>query len=414
MLQSSLPDMSNTIETYSFVLADGKHIPFKKALLQYFKTMENMVISMGYNLDPLPALLPLPLPESITKPVIEYCILMASGQEANRLRVDNIDIPFLVSVCKALNYLDAEIIMKACLDRIYFLFNRISITDIECLFAVPNEVWPPLTPHYKRIEAIHGFLSQVLPIEILRPKYDLQPRIRTISASLTHSLEITSLTTLTGGSARCEELGLPYESGYHQFKSVVPPSGNILLVSCGWTFSFCLTTTGLYACGSNLYGQLALGNTQIAYKTEWTQIEIEGEVLQIEAYGNHIIVLTTIGLYGAGQNDCGQLGLIDLDNYYLLTPIKVYGDVIAIASDRTYSIVFTSTGLYGCGYSKQDEVQRAVIMTRSGVYSSGYDSGIGLELIPGFTGTIDSITCSVWKKIIFCSPPLRECYCFKT
>ena len=405
---------SSTVDTYSFLLSDDTLVPFKRSLLRFFKTMKTMVKSMGYDIKELPPLPdPLPLPTFITKPIIEYCIRMASRQQMSRLNVDSTDVSFIASVINALNYLDAIRILGACIDKLYSLLNSIPTTELGLLSPLPaDEEWPPLTPYFRRVEAIHGFLVQALPDELRRAKFDVQKHATLIGYHKCHSLTMASRTSLLGhGTNRCGALGLPYAKEVSGVKEVEPPGGDLLLVSCGKEFSFCLTTTGLYSCGSNLFGELGVGNSELAYSGKWLQVEVSGEVLQIATGENHVIIHTTTGLYGTGQNTLGQLGLTDLDLYWGLTRIHTHGEVIAIVCDRSYTIVLTSKGLYGCGSEPHQPYAAHGLYTYPKVVS--HNPGQGLELIPGFTGRIESITDSFWKNIISSSHALRSSFCFK-
>ncbi|MDF2866964.1 MAG: hypothetical protein K0S11_434, partial [Gammaproteobacteria bacterium] len=91
------------------------------------------------------------------------------------------------------------------------------------------------------------------------------------------------------------------------FTQVTGITGTVQQVVAGGQHSFILTDKGLYACGSNMLGQLGLGDNQD--RAHFTQVTgMTGTVQQIGAGGYNSFIFTDKGLYGCGINNGNQLG----------------------------------------------------------------------------------------------------------
>ena len=122
----------------------------------------------------------------------------------------------------------------------------------------------------------------------------------------------------------------------------------------GEYFTVVITTTGLiYAEGSNLYGQLGVGDTND--RTTFTSMPLPtNKTPKMHACGrDHTIVLMTDGtLYGTGYNAQGQLGVGDTTNRSTLTQMSIpAGKVVkSIACGGLYTNVLMTDGtVYGTG-----------------------------------------------------------------
>ena len=82
------------------------------------------------------------------------------------------------------------------------------------------------------------------------------------------------------------------------------------------------TDDGLYGYGSNIVGQLGLGNDSDRFISQPTKLKFfdNYEILSVHCGDYHTIIYTTDGLFGFGSNKYGQL--ISGDSRNLETPTK--------------------------------------------------------------------------------------------
>lgn len=123
---------------------------------------------------------------------------------------------------------------------------------------------------------------------------------------------------------------------------------------------FIVTDKALYACGSNFYGELGLGEpslvndknslgTCVAIHHYAPVIGITGVIQQIAMGEKHTLIITTTGLYACGYNDDGQLGLNGLRDRYYFERVMT-GTVLAAKAFKESSAILTPDGVYECGY----------------------------------------------------------------
>jgi alpha-tubulin suppressor-like RCC1 family protein len=169
-----------------------------------------------------------------------------------------------------------------------------------------------------------------------------------------------------------------------------------LLIGCGDdgkiavvaenSYSFTIDSNGeVYAAGENIEGQLGLGNTGInsncnihavwndyyylffPYCKTFTKVSsLEGKnITSIAAGESHSLALDSNGnVYGAGNNDDGQLGFKDTADYYVLDHRKFTEipslngkKITAIAAGDSFSLALGSDGkVYATGYDNFAEV----------------------------------------------------------
>ena len=135
-----------------------------------------------------------------------------------------------------------------------------------------------------------------------------------------------------------------------QICPIVHTELNIIDYSNGVNHNLFLTEDGLYAQGSNNYGQLGMGHfttlvNGTLYKIEQFSTSI---IISLCCGGHHSFVLTKECLFGSGMNDCGQLGLGNFINAYSFKKIDI-SNVISISCGFDFSLVLTKEGLFGCG-----------------------------------------------------------------
>jgi alpha-tubulin suppressor-like RCC1 family protein len=168
-----------------------------------------------------------------------------------------------------------------------------------------------------------------------------------------HTLVLTDQGLYACGGNRFGQLGLGHTNDCTTFTPVTPlPPGTIQQVVAGSNHTFVLTDQGLYACGSNRYGQLGLGyhTKKCTTLIRVTQLP-PGTIQQVVAGYAYTLVLTDQGLYACGDNASGQLGLghtIDCSTLTLVTqrPPETIQQVVA---GYNHTFVLTDQGLYACG-----------------------------------------------------------------
>jgi alpha-tubulin suppressor-like RCC1 family protein len=97
---------------------------------------------------------------------------------------------------------------------------------------------------------------------------------------------------------------------------------NVLSVTCGGYHTMILTKDNeLYACGSNRYGQLCLGDNK--HRKTFTKVDIHN-VVSVTCGENHTMIVTKNNeLYSCGYNASGQLGLGDCKYRNTFTKVNI-------------------------------------------------------------------------------------------
>lgn len=164
-------------------------------------------------------------------------------------------------------------------------------------------------------------------------------------------------------------LGEFRDGGFIRLRELSPvrlgTATNWTFVSAGLGSSFAINTSGqLYAWGSNTTGQLGLSNTT---SPVWTPVEVGGTGWQSIATGGltgplvfpHTLAIRNGELYATGGNNYGQLGLSDSTNRTAFTKVgsftdwnridvgKVSGHSLAIRGGRLYAWGQNDTGQLG-------------------------------------------------------------------
>jgi hypothetical protein len=101
-------------------------------------------------------------------------------------------------------------------------------------------------------------------------------------------------------------------------------TGTIVSIHVGGYHTLVRTTEGVYGFGANDEGQLGTGEKSQNYKTP-TRIDFFGDgsgVIAIECGSLHTVAIMRNGLYACGSNTFGQLGLGDVDSRPNFTKIE--------------------------------------------------------------------------------------------
>jgi len=140
-------------------------------------------------------------------------------------------------------------------------------------------------------------------------------------------------------------------------------------IAAAASHTFVVAATGaLYACGSNNYGQLGLGDKRNRWQL--TRVPLVEAVRTVVAGYAHTLVITVSGaLYACGNDNMGQLGLGSLDTEALTLTRVPLDDVVSAAVGMEHTVIVAKDGdVYVCGanYDGQlgldDEVPRKELM----------------------------------------------------
>lgn len=276
------------------------------------------------------------------------------------------DLPLLLSVVEALNWLDAVVVLDIVLDHVQKLLRK--LTSLEILALSPTNKRKAdedegllLTPAYKRETLIYDFLRNALPDELVRAKLNIPRVINPIACGDAHQLYLKADDLYGCGNNDSGQLGLNRKMSYTDVlvkTSLVKDKNDIslvkpVIVAASDFHSLCLGDNGvLYGCGSNRFHQI--GETDNDEEIErWTEMPVNDEVLMITTSSYGTFVVTNKGLLAIGNDEDGQLGSDrkSTDEHILnrLTKIQVKGDVINIACGKDHTVLQTTQGLYATG-----------------------------------------------------------------
>jgi hypothetical protein len=349
------------------ILNNGDTITVNRKLLKYFLTLENMLVDLVG--EPLELAIPiLPVPSFITKPIMMWCIDACQFQlNFNRFDTVQTNVPFLLSVCEAVDWIDSEQLLKHCAQSIYSIIRKLSTPQLVSITR-HKVSYDSFSTYYKREMLIYQYLSSKLPAPRVKPILEVPRYFVETCSSNQHSLKINDNNMLIGyGDNRFCQLGIPTPRHIDKLDGVVIPiEGMPLYLACGLYHSLCLTTSGLYVAGGNFIGQLAGQHRNFTFSKKWRKLEVEGEVLLMAAGGDHIAILTTQGLFTCGSSQYGQLGLGDTVKRELLTRVDFTEPIIDIRCFSEHMIISTPTHRYGCGRNDNNQlagVAKATIVT---------------------------------------------------
>jgi alpha-tubulin suppressor-like RCC1 family protein len=163
------------------------------------------------------------------------------------------------------------------------------------------------------------------------------------------------------------QLGLGDTSTRTSFQPVIsslPSDAQIVSIATGYGHSLALDSSGrVWATGYNFVGQLGLGNSGAGTdRNSFQQVTFTGlapdvKIVAIAAGSFHSLALDSKGkLWGAGENEYGQLGLGDKTNrnsFQLVTSGLISSaNITSIAAGSEHSLALDSSGtLWTTGYN---------------------------------------------------------------
>lgn len=160
---------------------------------------------------------------------------------------------------------------------------------------------------------------------------------------------------------------IQFELGQEQvvpFITLDQIKGNILSFAAGREHQMIVTDEGLFALGINHRGQFGLPKTGRYPTFELTRVEnLSGKPLFVYCGSYYTVLLTTDGLFAAGQNLSGQLSVpsivqgLDVESFTKMVGLE--GQVKSVLCESTFVLVLTTMGVYISGilYNMVDRVE---------------------------------------------------------
>ncbi|CAH1985984.1 unnamed protein product [Acanthoscelides obtectus] len=204
-----------------------------------------------------------------------------------------------------------------------------------------------------------SLLDLVHPPDSPSPEHSAKvpiPDLRPLSCGFEHAAVIRNDVAYAMGvsAAGCLGLGpmLTQSSPPQPVRALAEAGVRVLSVSCGRKHTLALTDYGVYAWGSNAYGQLGLGShvQESPYPQMLTSITAI-KMIDVVAGQYHSLALSSAGqVYTWGWGIHGQLGQGNCDNLFYPKLLNLPFTVKQIAAGHAHSLILTTEGkLYGFG-----------------------------------------------------------------
>jgi alpha-tubulin suppressor-like RCC1 family protein len=128
----------------------------------------------------------------------------------------------------------------------------------------------------------------------------------------------------------------------------------VVMISCGWAHSMALTECGhVYSWGSNVFGQLGIGNTVNSNEPKFVEVVDENKcnvfIEKVSCGSDHSLLLSSDGyIYAFGRNKSGELGNKNEEDELSPQRIKIETKFIDISShwNKHISIALSQNGIY--------------------------------------------------------------------
>ena len=179
--------------------------------------------------------------------------------------------------------------------------------------------------------------------------------IQAVSCGLHHSILLDhSGVVYTIGSNDRGQLGIGKDdlSFFTNIPQLVEFPESIKQISCTLQSTFCLSINGnVYSFGSNIDGVLGLGHNYPQYYISPQQIKTlqDGEFIECGILFT-FCKTSKNQIYGWGNNEQGQLGVGDMNDYYRPALCNFPEDTIDIKCGYEHTLVLTSNQeVYSCG-----------------------------------------------------------------
>lgn len=180
-----------------------------------------------------------------------------------------------------------------------------------------------------------------------------------VSCGNDHTAVITHKGVFFRGVGLYGELGIkvPLVSwARYRWRDLPKTTALPISVWCGDNHTMLLTTEGLWAFGSNEYGQLGLDQASKKIIDTPTRVANLPQVLVVGCGAQHSIIVTTEYVYGCGKNDHGQTGTNQKEKRVLLPYyININERIHSVACGDNFSLLLAQSGnLYHFGQSLTD------------------------------------------------------------
>ena len=307
----------------------------------------------------------------------------------------------LCSLVVALDWLEADLLLKITLLKVYQIVDEMSTIYLEVFVRSLKKRKPedatqelPLTPLYKREQLINDYLSAKLVYTLVRANRAIHKYINPIAIGNALRFYFTTA---------CGLLIKPL--GNDSFIPKGPGGESPLLLVAQQDFVLSLRNDGLYGLhNGTTSGELGLPRDD-KHSGQWHRLSVEGEVLLISSGLEHTVILTDKGLFASGDNRHGQLGndktMVRLHKFSRVKKAYSLGTVIDVQCGPNHTFVLTSSGLYACGSNSSRQL---------GV---GVSDITVLKLMPvlGLTGRVLSFSAGAKHTLILTTDGLYAIGC---
>jgi alpha-tubulin suppressor-like RCC1 family protein len=246
----------------------------------------------------------------------------------------------------------------------------LAVQPFNILFINEGRLWGAGANIYGQLHLApqplgHNLVTKFAPITL--PALGPDERIAHVASGAYHAVFITTAGRLWGaGDNDYGQLGLGHTQKQGEFAPIPLPAfgadERIAHLACGADHTVFITTAGrLWGAGDNHQGQLGLGDTQA--QREFIPIPLpalgpDERIAHVASNYVHTIFITTEGsLWGAGQNQRGQLGLGHTQEQREFVPIPALSlredeRIAHVASGAAHTVFITTEGrLWGAGYN---------------------------------------------------------------
>jgi len=156
------------------------------------------------------------------------------------------------------------------------------------------------------------------------------------------------------GDNVCGQLGLGDENIWEEIPKKIPELLNIQSVSCGKSFSLCVSVDGnVWGFGDNSFGQLGIG--KVFGDKVYSPVCIENIPFIISVhcgYYHSFCISDSHKVFGFGYNKHSQLGIGGSNSKSKPVLLKKTKNIIDISCGSEFSVFLSSAGeVYMCGTS---------------------------------------------------------------
>lgn len=183
--------------------------------------------------------------------------------------------------------------------------------------------------------------------------------IQEVAVGDSHIVLRSDSNILTCGSSTYGQLGLGLYFTQYNFVPVAGlPDGKIYQILAGYLHNIVWSEHGLFACGSNMFGQLGLGDTKNRCSFTLITVPPFGVIEQIAVGGLHTVIKTDQGLFVCGANKYGQLGLGHNEECTSFTRVTLLpeGNILQVWAGASQTFLLTDQGLFACGNNDQGQL----------------------------------------------------------